>query len=48
MLKIKQIAEIVGGRLVGLDGNREVLDLLTDSRQLVAAGQTLFFALTSN
>ena len=48
MILIKQIAEIVGGRLVSADGNREVLDLLTDSRQLVAAGQTLFFALTSN
>ena len=33
---------------MGMDGNREILDLLIDSRQLVAAGQTLFFALTSN
>ena len=48
MILIKQISEIVGGSLVGTGENREILDLLTDSRQLVAAGQTLFFALTSN
>ena len=33
---------------MGLGGDRVVSDLLIDSRQLVAAGQTLFFALTSN
>ena len=45
---LKTISEIVGGRLVGNSTDYEIYDLLTDSRQLVAARQTLFFALTSN
>ena len=44
---LKQISEIVGGRLVGSSEDRVIQDLLTDSRQLVNASQTLFFALTS-
>lgn len=45
---LSQISEIVGGQLVGNDGEREVSDLLIDSRQLVAADQALFFALVSS
>ena len=43
---LKQIVEIIGGRLKGSE-ERVVEDLLTDSRQLVTADQTLFFALVS-
>ena len=45
---LKQISEIVNGRLVGMSGDLMVSDLLIDSRQLVAASQSLFFALISN
>lgn len=45
---LSQVSEIVGGQLVGNEMNREVSDLLIDSRQLVAADQTLFFALVSS
>ena len=48
MYQIKQISEIVGGHLVGSDVEHEIHDLLIDSRQLVLASQSLFFALTSN
>ena len=48
MYRLNQISEIVDGRLMGTDEDLFVSDLLIDSRQLVAAGQTLFFALTSN
>ena len=48
MYCIKQISEIVGGRLVGTDVDREIHDLLIDSRRLDVAGQTLFFALVSH
>ena len=47
MMYLGKISEIVNGRLMGR-GEVQVSDLLIDSRQLVAAGQTLFFALTSN
>ena len=47
MYHIKQISEIVGGRLVGSDEDRMIQNLLIDSRRLDAAGQTLFFALSS-
>ena len=47
-MNLKQISEIVHGRLVGSDENVTIQDLLIDSRQLVAAGQTLFFALKSS
>ena len=47
-MNLKDITGIVNGRLVGAGLDFEIQDLLTDSRQLVAAGQTLFFALTSN
>ena len=46
MYGIKQISEIVGGRLVGT-GDRMIQHLLIDSRRLDAAAQTLFFALVS-
>ena len=44
---LKQISEIVNGRLVGAGADLSIQDLLIDSRQLVNASQTLFFALTS-
>ena len=48
MYQLKQISEIVNGHLFGTGADLLVSDLLTDSRQLVNAGQTLFFALTSD
>lgn len=48
MYQLKEIARVVEGELVGPCGDLEVADLLIDSRQLVVAGQTLFFALVSN
>ena len=47
MYHIKQISEIVGGRLVGSEDDRIIQNLLIDSRRLDAAGLTLFFALVS-
>ena len=47
MYQLKQISEIVNGRLLGTGADLWVSDLLIDSRQLVNASQTLFFALTS-
>ena len=47
MYQLKQISEIVNGHLFGTGADLLVSDLLIDSRQLVNAGQTLFFALTS-
>lgn len=47
MYRIKQISEIVDGRLVGSDEDRIIQHLLIDSRRLDAAEQTLFFALAS-
>ena len=48
MYRIKQISEIVGGRLMGSDEDRKIQHLLIDSRRLDAAEQTLFFALVSH
>ncbi len=45
---LSQILEVVGGQLVGNVVEKEVCDLLIDSRQLVAADQALFFALVSS
>ncbi len=45
---INQIAEIVDGHRLGKGDDVNVTSLLTDSRQLVAAHETLFFALVSN
>jgi alanine racemase len=45
---IKQIADIVKGKIIGNHAEeRYIQDLLIDSRHLVAAEQTLFFALVS-
>jgi len=44
---LQHIAEIVSGTLDGGTNDRQVCDLLIDSRQLVAADQALFFALVS-
>ena len=44
---LKQVAEIVGGRLVGAPSKQQVCDLLIDSRHLMDPRQALFFALTS-
>lgn len=41
------ISEIIGGQFVGHNEGALVTDLLIDSRQLVDAAHTLFFALTS-
>ena len=48
MYQIKQISEIVGGRLMGSEEDRIIQNLLIDSRRLDTAGQTLFFALASH
>ena len=45
--QIHQVAEIVGGQIVGNQSERPICDLLIDSRQLVAAEQALFFAIVS-
>ena len=45
---LSQILEVVGGQLAGNVVEKEVCDLLIDSRQLVAADQALFFALVSS
>ncbi len=44
---LKEVADIVGGQLVGADEGKTISDLLIDSRHLVDAQQALFFALTS-
>ena len=44
---LRQISEIVGGQLSGDFSERQVCDLLIDSRQLVAADKALFFAIVS-
>ena len=44
---LTQIAEIVNGQLSGNLAERQVCDLLIDSRQLVTADQALFFAIAS-
>lgn len=45
---LRQVAGVVGAQLVGKDEGRTISDLLIDSRQLVAADHTLFFALKSS
>ena len=47
MYSLKKISQIVDGRLVGSDEDHTIQDLLIDSRQLVNASQTVFFALMS-
>ena len=44
---IHHIAEIVEGQIVGNQAERQIRDLLIDSRQLVSAEQALFFAIVS-
>ena len=44
---LHEVAEIVGGQLVGAADDKSISDLLIDSRHLVDARQALFFALTS-
>jgi Alr-MurF fusion protein len=45
---ISEIIKIVNGKFAGQpDFNRVIKDILIDSRKLIAADQTLFFALTS-
>ena len=44
---LKQVAEIVGGQLIGAPAKQEVCDLLIDSRHLMDPQQALFFALKS-
>ena len=48
MDSLRKIAAIVKGQLRGAMDQREIQDLLIDSRQLVNAEKTLFFALVSN
>ena len=45
---LRQVADIVGGELVGEAGGRFVTDLLIDSRHLMEPANALFFALKSN
>ena len=47
LYSMRHIAEIVGGQLVGADSERQISDLLIDSRHLVIAERALFFALVS-
>ena len=44
---LQEIAEIVNGTLVGTVTDRQITDLLIDSRHLIDARVALFFALTS-
>jgi alanine racemase len=44
---IREVADIVGGQLVGAAEGKSISDLLIDSRHLVDARQALFFALKS-
>ncbi len=48
MYRIKQIADIIGGHMVGKDIDHVVLDILIDSRQLITATNALFFALVTD
>ncbi len=45
---LKQVAEIVGGNLIGNGIKQQICDLLIDSRHLMNPSQTLFFALKSS
>ena len=44
---LREVADIVGGQLVGAAEGKSISDLLIDSRHLVDARQALFFALKS-
>ncbi len=44
---IHQVAEIIDGQIIGNQSERQIRDLLIDSRQLIAAKQALFFAVVS-
>lgn len=44
---MQHIAEIVDGQLFGANSERQISDLLIDSRQLIVAEQALFFAIVS-
>ena len=44
---LKEVADIVGGKLTGEGATRTICDLLIDSRHLMEADQALFFALSS-
>ena len=44
---LSQISEIVNGRVLGSLAERQICDLLIDSRQLIVPDQALFFALVS-
>ncbi len=44
---LKQVAEIIGGQLVGAAHGHKICDLLIDSRHLMDPYHTLFFALKS-
>ena len=41
---LHEVADIVGGQLVGAAEGKSISDLLIDSRHLVDARQALFFA----
>ena len=45
---LSQIAQIVNGQLMGSAAERQICDLLIDSRQLIASDQALFFAIVSS
>ena len=45
---LSRIAEIVGGQLTGNLTERQICDLLIDSRQLIVPEQALFFAIVSS
>jgi alanine racemase len=48
MYRLQQIVEIVDGQWMGCQEDRLVMDLLIDSRQVISANQTLFFALVTS
>lgn len=47
---VQSVCQIINGKLVGgkLQGNRTIKDILIDSRQLITAENSLFFALISS
>ena len=45
---LKQVADIVGGKLIGNGAKQQICDLLIDSRHLINPSQTLFFALKTS
>ena len=44
---IHQVAEIIEGQIIGNQHERQIRDLLIDSRQLISAKHALFFAIVS-